>query len=151
MTPADTLSGAGFEVTSGEGYVTPDERDVDMIAGYLAAFGPAAGIDVGDFVEYPSGELRRVSHVWRDEHGATFSVQTSICGASGDVGSFYLGAGHLSYSGGLERGADPSSFKPTGRTRSGACWTFHHGRHQAHNAVYLQADRRVWVYVGGAS
>jgi hypothetical protein len=92
----------------------------------------------GEFVRFADGTVRRISHVWRDEHDTVLSVQTS------DSGSYYLGRGYMTMSGSLFRGVKPDTLKATEERMVGRAWFFHHDMHQAHNAVHVEIRLRVW-------
>jgi hypothetical protein len=110
-----------------------DERDVQVVADRMSAYLENNGPQVGDFVKFADGIERRISYVWafEGEDPAKFSVQTS------DGGSFYLGKGYCSFSGGLHTGVPASTLKLTGTIRRGSCWIFHHDHHTAGNGIDL--------------
>lgn len=56
-----------------------DERDHAFVARCLAARDARPGPQVGDFVQFREGPLRRVSHVWHESQGG--GVQTSNGGS----------------------------------------------------------------------
>lgn len=83
---------------------------------------------VGDYIVFADEVTRRVSHVWDWPTGGE-SVQTS------DGGSFYLGEGYCSFSGGLYPGIPLRTLTLTADLRQGPVWFFHHDLHRASNAV----------------
>lgn len=91
-------------------------------------FNEKSGPKVGDYVDFANGVTRRVSHVWELDGG--LAVQTSA------GGSWYLGEGYCSFSGGLYRAVAGTTLTYTGTNRAGAVWFFHHDLHTAHNGVY---------------
>lgn len=116
-----------------------DERDAEILAERVEAFNARQGPRVGDYVRFADDVTRRISHVWRDEHDAAFSVQTS------NGGSYYLGKGYVSMSGSLFGGVKPETLTLTEETRDGAVWFFHHDWHTAHNGVDTVATFRVFT------
>lgn len=120
---------------------TFDDTDRAMLAERQTALDEIEGPRVGDFVEFACGTVRRVSHIWAwdDEPTATHSIQTS------DGGSFHLGVGYVSFSGGLRPGIPRGTLTDTGRTRDGSVWFFHHNRWAASNGVDTVATFRVFA------
>lgn len=111
----------------------PDDRDRLLISRRQCALGCVDGPRVGDYVSFPCGHVRRVSHNWGD------TVQTS------DGGSFYLGDGYVSFSGGLFPGVPVDSLADTGMRRDGAVWIFHHDDWRADNGVESSIPFRVYA------
>jgi hypothetical protein len=97
---------------------------------------------VGDYVLFPEpGGQReeRIAHDWGPEIGFQTTRETS--------GSFYLGDGYASFSGGLEPGIVPgASLADTGGTREGGFWFFSGDYRRAHNGVDVLAPCRVYRY-----
>lgn len=89
------------------------------------------GMRVGDWVKLPNGEYTRITHVWRNENGSPFSVQTG----GTFYGSFYLGDGYISYSGGLDPGLDPKDLIPTHEKKKGQIWFFKNDHWKADNGI----------------
>jgi hypothetical protein len=116
-----------------------DERDQEIYAARVAAFDSHDGPRVGDYVDFPDGVSRLISYVWRDDDGWDGgAVQTS------DGGSFYLGAGYMSFSGSLYRCVPSASLTLTDETREMSAWFFRHDWRTAHNAVDVKVTTRVW-------
>lgn len=115
-----------------------DEVDARLLAGLIDALERVPGIREGDFIRYAGGTLERVSAIWQDTSGAPSSVQTSR------GGSFHLGPGYVSFSGGLNHGCAVSTLVDTGERRPGAVWFPHHGRLTAGCARHALAPFRVW-------
>lgn len=120
-----------------------DERFDDRDAGILIErrsmlfsqpFQPAQG----DWIEFACGTVRRISHVWLDDNGRPKSIQSST------GGSWYLGRGYISHSGGLFTGVPASTLAPTDQRRDAPIWFFHHDQHRAHNGVHAKVPVRVW-------
>lgn len=91
-------------------------------------------IGVGDFV-LDGEKVLRVAHHWGD------SLQLTD-GRFGE--SFYLGNGHVSFSGGLDPAIPIERFVATDEMREGACWFFSENHVRAHNGVHTQAQFHVW-------
>ena len=115
-----------------------DERDTQILRERRAALVAIGGPREGDWVRFADGTERRISYIWRDEHGVPFNVQTSR------GGSFYLGDGHVSFSGSLFDGIKPETLTQTYEHRDGAVWFFHHDQRQAHNGVDAVIPFRVY-------
>lgn len=115
---------------------TLDERDQAILAERVAEIDRREGPRVGDFVRYADGVEHRVSHVWGDE--ADDTIQTSY------GGSFYLGHGYVSFSGGLEPGVKRETLTLTGERKDGRVWFFHHDYATAHNGVDARMAFRVY-------
>src|SRR5216117_3642018 len=96
-----------------------DERDAEILAKRIAMLDEITGPRTGDFVIFADDVTRRISYIWRDEHGAAFSVQTS------DGGTYYLGEGYVSMSGSLFSGVKPETLTLTDERRDGRVWFFH--------------------------
>jgi flavin-dependent dehydrogenase len=122
--------------------VAIDERDSEILARRAGLVASRIEPQSGDWVIFADGVERRVSHVWdwpADSDGPrVYSIQTS------DGGSWYLGDGYASFSGGLHPGVSGDTFSDTGTTRPGGVWIFHHDYHTAHNGVDVEIDFRVW-------
>ena len=116
---------------------TLDDRDREILSTraflfWARHFGPS----VGDYVDFADGVTRRISHVWTF---GDLTVQTS------DGGSFYLGEGYCSFSGGLHPGVAMDTLALTGAMREGAVWFFHHDYTTAHNGVYTSMPFAVYT------
>jgi hypothetical protein len=116
------------------GGIPLDARDAAILAARVAAFDPTEGPRVGDYVHFIDGVKRQISYEWPD------GVQTS------DGGSFYLGEGYMSFSGGLYTSVPTETLTlMEGTTREASAWFFHHDRWTAHNAVHVRVSVRVWM------
>jgi hypothetical protein len=115
-----------------------DERDRQIIWERRHSIELIEGPRVGDYVDFADGTRRRVSYIWTDEHDNAFSVQTS------DGGSYYLGNGYVSMSGGLYTGVKPETLTLTEETAPGSAWIFHHDWHTADNGVGITIPFRVY-------
>jgi hypothetical protein len=120
-----------------------DERDWLILQDRLAELDTIDGPRVGDWVVFADGVERRISQRWQfpaDEDGpAIDAVQTS----SG--GSFYLGDGYVSFSGGLFGSVPTATLEATGQFREGRVWFFHHDHWTAHNGVQSVGLFRVFL------
>lgn len=122
-----------------------DVRDAELLARRVEALSFVAGPRVGDFVRFVCGTVRRVSFVtpveWLPECDA---VQTS------EGGSFYLGDGYTSFSGGLFPGVPRSSLLLTAEVRYGSVWFFSHDYAMRDNGVDASMPFRVYECSVGA-
>ena len=116
-----------------------DERDRQIVWERRHSTELTEGPRVGDYVDFADGITRRVSHVWDvADWGDTAGVQTS------DGGSFYLGNGYVSFSGGLYRSVNMGTLTDTGEVRPGRVWIFHHDWAMADNGVDVTIPFRVY-------
>lgn len=137
-------------ITGSDPSVQPDERDLQLLAGYVTEYNareqsfsggvPFDRVQVGDWVRFADGVERRVSYVWRDELDLDLpnGVQTSA------GGSFHIGPYGASFSGSLFTGVDASTLTLTGERQPGTVWFFHHEHQCAHNGVHGMIPFRVW-------
>lgn len=117
---------------------TLDERDQAMLDERQAAYLDRIGPQVGHWVSFADGTLRRISYVWDWSDPTELHVQTS------DGGSFYLGHGYMSFSGGLYPSVPARTLRVTCLLKPGPAWFFHHDYAQAHNGVYVEVPCPVW-------
>lgn len=111
--------------------INPDARDAEILAKLESAWDRRQGPRVGDFVLI-GDRYGRFSHDWGD------GLQWS------ENGSFYLGEGYASFSGGLNKTIPLENLTLTDETRAGDFWFFHHGFAQAHSGVGARIACRVW-------
>ncbi len=116
-----------------------DDRDAAILEQRTIAYDKRQGPRVGDFVIFADGVTRRVSYIWDWDSDDDTSVQTS------DGGSYYLGDGYVSMSGGLYIGVPGKSLTLTDEVRDGRAWFFHHDYHTAHNGVDVSLPFRVFT------
>jgi hypothetical protein len=121
-----------------------DTQDAALIADRMAALKARKGPQVGEFVRFADGTMRRISYHWTDDAGWDGGVQTS------DGGSFHLGEYGISFSGSLYSTIPTDELKPTDETLPGSVWVFHHGFPGAGRGVDTRVDMRVWTYDGNA-
>ncbi len=114
------------------GVPLPDDRDHKIADERVNAFNEIPDPRVGDFVILPDGKYQRFSHEWPDQ------IQTC------DEGSFYIGKGYVSMSGGLDPGYKKEQIIKTDGIKPGHFWFFHHDDHCGSNSVGLIMDCRVY-------
>ena len=112
-----------------------DERDKSIQEERETMWNKRRGPRVGDFVKMADGTLKRFTYNWGD------GIQTT---ANGYGGSFHLGKGYVSYSGGLDPAIPRETIRYAGKKRAGSFWFFHHGHMTAHNGVETTAMCRVY-------
>jgi hypothetical protein len=113
-----------------------DARDKEILQKRQVGFDRCEGARVGDFVYFPDGSLHRFTHDWDED------LQTVKVGE----GSFYLGAGYVEYSGGLDPAIPRRGLTLLPESREGTCWFFHHNHARAHNGVSVTVNFRVFQY-----
>lgn len=113
-----------------------DETDAAIFSERFHAFQDIHGPRVGDYVKFADGRMERISHICGD------SVQTS------ESGSFYLGKGYVSFSGGLNPGIPLDELEYRADHKRGSVWFFHHDHACADNGVHVSMDFRVYVVNG---
>ena len=118
---------------------TIDDRDRVIIARNHAALDRRPGPRVGDWVDFADGKQYRISYIWDFEDGTVREIQTSR------GGSWHLGSGYVSFSGGLLLSVKESTLAATEETRSADIWIFHHDLAGAHRAVYMDIPFRVFT------
>lgn len=119
-----------------------DERDAEILKQRNASLWTNV-INVGDFVRFADGIIRRVSYIWPDisgddTHHRPGSIQTSA------GGSYYLGDGYVSFSGTLYNGVPFETLTLSEDRHDGDVWFFHHDYAQAHHGVHCSAKFRIW-------
>lgn len=117
-----------------------DERDAAILARRVALLDAIDKAKVGDFVRFADGEQRRISHIWDWDDGDPEFPQAQ----TSDGGSYYLGDGYVSMSGGLYPPVHTNTLTDTGETKLGSVWFFHHDRSGAHRGVDTAIPFRVW-------
>lgn len=118
--------------------------NAEIMADRIEKFNALEGARVGDYVRLPRrhqhhGEFTRITHDWGD------TLQTGGMG-----GSFYLGAGWLSYSGSLDSGIARAQLVATDETRIGPFWFFDEDRSGAGRGISFEAPMRVFTVREGA-
>lgn len=130
-------------ILGADAYVKPDERDEEILRKRQEMLNEDTSIKQGDRVIFADGVKRWVSHVWEAYDHPTDGYPTSV--QTSDGGSFYLGEGYCSMSGGLFTGVPATTLTRTDDTAQLGVWFFHHDWHQAHSAVHAQVDVPVWT------
>jgi len=113
-----------------------DEIDQAILERRQSLWDENQGARVGDFVIMPDGDTRRFTHDWHD--GLQTTLPKTI------DGSFYLGQGFISFSGGLDPIIPRIHLLDIGKTELGRVWFFHHNEQRAHNAVHPWMKCRVF-------
>ena len=112
--------------------VDPDFKDQAIAELRIGEWNKDPDPRVGDYVIMPDGSYERFSYRW-DE-----GLQTSR------GGSFYLGTGYSSFSGGLNPSIPNEKIQRIPEIRVGVFWFFHHDYATAHNSVGVRAECRVY-------
>jgi hypothetical protein len=118
-----------------------DARDSEILRVRAAAFLARQQVKQGDFIRFANGTIRRVSHVWTDENNQPDGVQTTMKDTGG---SFYLGDGYMSYSGGMWPSIPANTLTRAVELMDGRAWFFHHDYSQAHNGIDVNIPCPVW-------
>lgn len=113
-----------------------DEKDREILRVRQENWDKIPGARVGDYCIMPDGDKRRFTHDWGD--GLQTTLPKSI------DASFYMGAGHIAFSGSLDSIVPRVHLIDTGETAPGVIWFFHHNESRAHNAVYAHMNCRVF-------
>jgi len=120
------------QIVGADPHVQPDDRDQAILEEKISEMEELIGPRVGDFVIFSDGVAHRFSYDWDG------SLQTS------EGGSFYLGRGHVSFSGGLNPPIPKTKLVDTGETKIGRVWFFHHNFATAHNGVNAEVEFKVY-------
>lgn len=121
------------KIIGGDGHTEPDSLDAEILITRVRAFDDRKGPRVGDYIRFSDGVTHRFSHAWPD------GIQTS------PGGSFYLGEGYVSFSGGLDPIVRTEKIEATEEKRAGGFWFFHRDWWQAHSGVHAQVECRVFA------
>jgi predicted RNA-binding Zn-ribbon protein involved in translation (DUF1610 family) len=116
-----------------------DEHDQAERDRRAALFALHTTPQMGDFVIFKCGTLRRISHLW--ECDSTFQ--------SSDCGSFYLekwgdNKAFMSFSGSLFHSVSLKTLTLLPEMRDGGCWFFSHNYACRDNDVAFTVPCRVW-------
>lgn len=114
-------------------HIESAQRDLDILKQRVEAFDKHIGPRVGDYLELPYGMFTRFTHAWDD------GIQIG-----GGSGSYYLGNGYISYSGGLDPSIEYSAILPTDKKKDGTIWFFHAGSAGGGRGVYSNISFRVF-------
>ena len=119
-----------------------DQADEAILAERIALLDTVTEPRNGDYVIFADDKVRRISHVWQwdadDNEPAFYGLQTS------DSGSWHLGKGGCSFSGGLHPSVPRDTLTLTDEKREGSCWFFHHDIRQAEHGVTVNVPFRVY-------
>ena len=107
------------------------KENKDILKERMAAFNKLKKAKVGEYLKY-KGSYVRFSHDWGR------SLQTT------QGGSFYLGKGYMSFSGGLHHGIDRKNLELTNQKRIGSVWFFDGDYAVADGGVYYKVSLRIW-------
>lgn len=113
-------------------------KNNDILAKRTESFNKRQGPRVGDFLKCEEGFYTRFTHDWGDK------IQTG-----GMCGSYYLGDGYISHSGGLDSGVSKKDIILTQETKEGKIWFFKDDHHTAHNGIYFNIPFRVFQLKDG--
>jgi hypothetical protein len=116
------------------GLPVPDARDQDIAEQRIKKWNECPGPRVGDYCIMPDGTYERFAYEWPE------GLQTCI------NGSFYLGDGYASMSGGLNPTIPKCQIVLTKKVKNGYFWIFHHDQWQADNGINLMTECRVFKY-----
>lgn len=117
-----------------------DERNAQLVAERMEELESQGGPQVGEYVRFLDGTLRRISYHWKDGEGWDGGVQTS------DGGSFHLGRHGVSFSGSLYSAIPTEALRETDETLPASVWVFHHDFAGAGRGVDTSVEMRVWDY-----
>jgi len=112
--------------------ISPGDRDKQIAITRLNEYDHDPTPRVGDYVIMPDGSYERFSYDWYD------CIQTC------NEGSFYLGNGYASMSGGLNAGIPYEKLEITLEQKEGNFWFFHNDYHTAHYGIGITALCRVY-------
>ena len=115
--------------------VEPDFKDQAIAELRINEWNKDTDPRVGDYVIMPDGTFERFSYRWPE------GLQTS------KGGSFYLGTGYASFSGGLNPSIPNEKIQGTTEKKTGTFWIFHHDYMTAFNSVGVRAECRVYKVV----
>ena len=120
------------------------KKNEEILAERVKLYDARPGPRVGDYVMVVDKVLDRITHIWRD-----VPEPRAQCGG-GENGSYYLGNGYCSYSGGLNGGCLLSDLEETDLLMDGCVWFFDDDVAGAGRGVYFRIRHRVFVLRHGA-
>lgn len=112
-------------------------RNKEILTQLSSAYNEKAGPRIGDWLKLPYGLYTRFTHFWDS------SIQTG-------TGSFHLGEGYISYSGGLDSGIAKADLIPTNELKSGSVWIWDKGEVGPGRGVQCEIMFRVFELKEGA-
>lgn len=112
-----------------------DERDEVLRQQGLVYWQKAKGPRVGDYVEMPGGDLKRICELYADR----FQLAEPRFGSS-----FHWAFWYCSHSGGCGDVFPLDCLTDTGRHADGTVWFFHHGQSGPHRGVTCSIPCRIY-------
>ena len=112
-------------------------RQYNVLAKWVALFNEKTGPRVGDFVELPTGELRRFCYDLGDEIQITPHEH---------CGSFNIDGGNCDYSGSLEPPIKKAGLRFSHSYKLGRVWFFKDGFAAAHAGIDAEIPCKVFKY-----
>lgn len=112
-------------------------RNAAILADLANKYNEKTGPRIGDWLKMPYGLYTRFTHDWGD------TMQTGL-------GSFHLGKGYISYSGGLDSGLAKSDILPTNELKMGSVWFWKDGLSGADRGFHAEMAFRVFTIKEGA-
>lgn len=119
------------------------EENLAILRERETSYNQIEGARVGDFLILPNGDYTRFTHNWGDQ------IQT-YGWPEWKGGSYYLGKGHISFSGGLNPGVKTADIEQTKETKMGSIWFFDRDYRRANGGVYFEMSFRVFRLKEGA-
>lgn len=116
-----------------ESHIKPAKANLRILSERVQAYDKNIGPRVGDYLSLPHGIMTRFTYDWGEE------IQIG-----GGSGSFYLGNGYISYSGGLDPSIEKRYMIDTGKKEDGMVWFFHEGSSGGGRGVYFYIPFRVF-------
>lgn len=115
-----------------------DPKNAEILADRVTLRDAIDGPRVGDFIITLDGTLKRFTYEWND------GLQTTWKGTGG---SFYLGEGYVSFSGGLNPSIPFENIEATDETRNGSFWFFDLDIRGAGRGVDVETPCRVYKQI----
>lgn len=116
-----------------------DDKDRALLEKLKAAYFAREGApQIGDWLQFPDGEYRRIAHVWTD------GVQPTV--SEHDRG-FFLAKSGVSYSGGLDPLIPLERLSLDHGRLYADFWFFHHDTWEAANGVWCGFYVPIWNVV----
>lgn len=117
-----------------ERHIKMAQNNLAILKDRIEQYDKIEGPRVGDYLELPFGMFTRFTHAWDD------GIQIG-----GGSGSYYLGNGHISYSGGLDPSIEYEFLKPTDKKKDGMVWFFHENSAGGGRGVHFYMPFRVFT------
>ena len=113
------------------------DRNLKILSDRMEEYNKIPGARVGDWIRELDGRMTRATHDW--DHNLQIG--------GSDYGSFYLGDGYISYSGGLDPGIEKTELRDTGEVKKGKVWFFKDDFWGAGRDINFMVDFRVFEVV----